>query len=345
MKTSANYPDPKTHTPSVLDLPKRRISWGAVFAGALIALTVQLLLSLLGLGIGFSTINPESEAGNAADGLGVGAAIWWFLSSLLALFAGGMVAGRLSGMPRQTDTMLHGLLAWSLTTLVTFYLITTSLGALISGAAGMVGKGLTLAGKGVAAVAPGATEAVQGKLSEHGIDLTSIRQEAETMLRQTGKPELQPENLQAQAEQAGNQAEAGAEAAASDPANTSATLDGVMKNLFREGQDTVAAADREAAVNVVVERTGKTRAEAEQIVDRWIAFFETSKAKVKETAAMAEQKAREAGEKAASALSKASLMAFFGLVLGGAAAALGGRASAPSPVTEHKTTIATGNLP
>jgi hypothetical protein len=118
-----------------------------------------------------------------------------------------------------------------------------------------------------------------------------------------------------------------------------------MKNLFREGQDTVAAADRDAAVNVVVERTGKTRAEAEQIVDRWIAFYETAKAKVRDTAAMAEQKAREAGEKAASALSKASLMAFFGLVLGGAAAALGGRAASPSLVTEEKTTITAGHLP
>jgi hypothetical protein len=190
MKTSANGPDAKPQASLIRDVPKRRISWAAVFAGALIALAVQLLLSLLGLGIGFSTINPESEAGHAAEGLGVGAAIWWFLSSLLALFAGGMVAGRLSGIPRQTDTMLHGVLAWSLTTMVTFYLITTSLGALISGAAGMVGKGLTLAGKGVAAVAPGATEAVQGKFSEHGIDLTSIRGEAETILRQTGKPEL-----------------------------------------------------------------------------------------------------------------------------------------------------------
>ena len=30
---------------------KRRISWGAIFAGTLIALVVQLLLSLLGMGI------------------------------------------------------------------------------------------------------------------------------------------------------------------------------------------------------------------------------------------------------------------------------------------------------
>ena len=72
------------------------------------------------------------------------------------------------------------------------------------------------------------------------------------------------------------------------------------------------------------------RAEAEQIVDRWIATWQTAKQKAKEVAAQAEQKAREAGDKAASGLSKISLMAFFALVLGAGAAAFGGRRATPS---------------
>lgn len=309
---------------------KRRISWGAVFAGAVLALAIQLLLSLLGLGIGLSTINPVTESGNPAEGLGMGAGFWWFFSGLASLYCGGWVAGRLSGIPRVTDSTLHGLLTWGLTTLVTFYLVTTSLGTLMSGAAGMLGKGLAAAGHGVAAVAPQAGQAISDKFKENGVDVTEIRDEAEKLLRQTGKPALQPENLQAQAQEAGNQAQGQAQAAAENPQNSGADLQKLMKNLFREGQETVAAADRDAAVNVVVERTGKPRPEAEQIVDRWISAYQATKQKVKETAAQAEQKAREAGEKAASGLSKVSLTAFFALVLGAAAAGFGGRCATPS---------------
>ena len=58
-----------------------RLSWSAVFAGVFIALAVQLLLSLLGLSIGFGSINPVEEA-RPFSGLGTGALIWWVGSRL-----------------------------------------------------------------------------------------------------------------------------------------------------------------------------------------------------------------------------------------------------------------------
>lgn len=314
--------------------PKRRISWAAIFAGTLIALVVQLLFSLLGLGIGLSTINPASEAGNPADGLALGAGIWWVVSSLISLFAGGWVAGRLAGFPRTGESTLHGILTWGLVTIVTFYLLTTTAGALLSGAMGVVSQGLSLATQGIAAVAPQAADAVKQQLNEQGIDLSGIRQEAETLLRQTGKPALQPENLQNQAAQMGDQAQAQTQTAAQNPRSAEFNLDQFISSLFRQGQDTVAAADREAAVNVVALRTGKPRAEAAQIVDRWIAAFQTAKQKAKQAAAFVEQKARQAGEKAAAGLSTAALIAFAGLFLGACAAAFGGRIGTPRALIE-----------
>jgi len=44
----------------------KRISWGAIFAGAVVAVVLGLLLNLLGLGIGLSTF----EVGNGDDTLG-----------------------------------------------------------------------------------------------------------------------------------------------------------------------------------------------------------------------------------------------------------------------------------
>ena len=71
--------------------PRRRISWGAVFAGALLALITQLGLSLLGAGIGLSTIDPMEER-NPLSGIGTGAVIWYALSTLVALYVGGLGA-------------------------------------------------------------------------------------------------------------------------------------------------------------------------------------------------------------------------------------------------------------
>src|SRR5687768_13308876 len=75
-----------------------RISWGAVFAGVVMGITVQVLLGSLGLGIGASTVNPAQEA-NPFAGLGVGAAIWLFGSTIVAYFASGWIAARMAGLP------------------------------------------------------------------------------------------------------------------------------------------------------------------------------------------------------------------------------------------------------
>src|SRR5688572_18893536 len=59
----------------------RRVSWGAIFAGAVIAMVCQLALTCLGLAIGLGTINPYTETGTM-QGLGVGALVWMLLTTI-----------------------------------------------------------------------------------------------------------------------------------------------------------------------------------------------------------------------------------------------------------------------
>ena len=75
----------------------------------------------------------------AAGSLGLGAGLWWLVSNLLALAAGGYTAAWLAGNTLRFDGMLHGLVTWGVTLLLTFYLLTTALGGLIGGAFTMVG--------------------------------------------------------------------------------------------------------------------------------------------------------------------------------------------------------------
>src|SRR6476619_4773926 len=117
----------------------RRISWGAIAAGIVVVLVVQLMLMLLGLAIGTATIDPATTGSPEATTLGIGGGIWWLLATAISVFAGAWVAGRLAGMPTSTDGMLHGIVTWAAATLLGIYLLTTTIGGLVGGAFGALG--------------------------------------------------------------------------------------------------------------------------------------------------------------------------------------------------------------
>jgi hypothetical protein len=118
----------------VLPGAARRISWGALFGGVVLAMAVQILLSVLGVGIGLTTVDPASSGSPSASSFGIGAGIWWTVSNLVALFVGGYVAARLAGVFQRGDGILHGLITWGFTLLLTFYLLTTAVGGVLGGA-------------------------------------------------------------------------------------------------------------------------------------------------------------------------------------------------------------------
>lgn len=126
--------------------PLRKISWGAIFAGVIVSLVVQLILSLLGLAIGLGSINPMTQQDPFA-GIGTPALVWWVASMLIALFVGGLAAGRLSGLVVAFDRVLHGFLTFSVYSIVSFFLITTAVGGIISGVGSVVGKTLSYTGQ------------------------------------------------------------------------------------------------------------------------------------------------------------------------------------------------------
>ena len=304
-----------------------RISWGAIFAGAVMALVAQLAFSLLGLGLGASAANPYAD--NPVGGLGTGAAIWTLLSVLISLFTGGYVAGRLAGMPRAQDSMLHGLVTFGLTSLLGFYLLTSGVGKLIGGAGSLVSSVVSSAGQAAAGAAPGLVDAAKDKLQDAGFDVSDIQGQLDQLLRQTGKTELQPENLQARGQNAVDQAQGAAGSAVQNPNAAGTDVKGLVSKLFGQNKDVVNAADRDALVNVIMSRTGKTRPEAEQIVNNYQQTYEQTKAKAQQVAAETKEKAKAAADVARKGAAKGGLAASLALVLGALAAAMGGRRATP----------------
>lgn len=111
-----------------------KVNWGAIIAGAVIALIIQFLLSLLGVGIGAATLDPATGDNPDAGTFSIVSAIWYAVTGIIAAFAGGFIASRMSGKTLASSGALHGLTSWAVTTLFLLYLLTTAVGTLVGGA-------------------------------------------------------------------------------------------------------------------------------------------------------------------------------------------------------------------
>lgn len=215
---------------------------------------------------------------------------------------------------------LHGVLSWTITTLLTTWLLAALATSVVGAAGNVVGKGLSAAGSGIAAVAPGISDSVKQQLNEQGIklDWNSLQGQLDTLLKQSGKPELDPANVEQKADQAAADGKQSANDAASNPAQAGDELKQWFERVKASGEPALNAADKQALVNIVAARTGKSQAEATQIVDNYAQAYQQAVQKVDELKQQAEQKAREAGEVAAKQLSRAAWSTLLMLLLGAA---------------------------
>ncbi|WP_242137631.1 hypothetical protein [Sphingomonas sp. TREG-RG-20F-R18-01] len=142
------------HAPGAAVLHRSRMSWQAVFAGVTIAIAIQIVLGLLGTGIGMSLVDPVNGSTPSASGFGIGAALWWVVSTIVALGAGSYAASRLAGLNEQFDGFVHGLVIWGVTLIITLYLLTSAVGSIIGGTFRTIGGVASAAGTSIGASAP-----------------------------------------------------------------------------------------------------------------------------------------------------------------------------------------------
>jgi hypothetical protein len=94
-----------------------RVSWGAVWAGALIALGMEALLLSFGMFIGFGMYNWR--AANPSAGVSGWTIIWYLVTAGWSMFFGAWCAARLSGNPVREAGILHGITTWALAATLT----------------------------------------------------------------------------------------------------------------------------------------------------------------------------------------------------------------------------------
>ena len=142
---------------------RNHASWVAILASVAAALVVQLVLNILGIGLGASSADA-ADMGNSPSASGAGAttAIWIVVSGIVASLVGGVVAGRLSGTSDGSTARRHGFLGWRVATPCIFYLSSSMAGGLIGGAASAVGSTVGAVGRGAASAVSGVAGAADG---------------------------------------------------------------------------------------------------------------------------------------------------------------------------------------
>src|SRR5262245_56493120 len=137
------------------------IQWGRVFAGALAAAALGVVLHAFAAAIGIATSSTAPTWRDASVALWILSGLYLVLVALAAYGAGGYLAGRLRsslspGSPDEIEFRdgVHGLLAWAIATLLSASLLVAGAAAatrLAAPSAGAVGPAASVAGENIIA--------------------------------------------------------------------------------------------------------------------------------------------------------------------------------------------------
>ncbi len=268
------------------------LCWKAIIGGTVAAVGIHILLTALGVGAGLATFTPVTDA-NPLTNLSVGAAIVWTLCALVALSFGGFVAGRFSHSLH--SGFVHGVLVWSLTLILTLLLLSMGTGMVLGGALKVLVSGLGIGG---AAVAVGAGDLAKEGVTRGADQLSSFIDEA---------VQSSPTN-----------------ATPKDVTRAKREIGFAVTKLFTPGSDVTAQDKRVAVTTALTTYAGMSEADATKAVDGWTKAYKDLKAELDSLKSIAEQKARESADRAASALSSAAIWSFVALLIGLLVTALAG---------------------
>ncbi|WP_132256235.1 PhnA-like protein [Methylobacterium segetis] len=269
------------------------ISWGAILGGVFIALILQLILNLLGLGLGLTSVSATEGNNPDAGTISVGAGLWWVVSGIVAAAAGGYTAGRLSGKPVESTAGYHGLISWAVTTFVVIYLLTSALGGLVGGAFSTVTSALG----GVGQAAGGAVQTAAQAAGPALPNLSNPFSDIEGKLRGAS----------------GGQ----------DPAALRDQAVSALRDLLT-GDPARQQAAKDKAADAVAKAQGIPPDQAKQQVQQYQDQYD-------KTVADAKEKAKRTAEMTRKAAAQGALYAALALLIGGAAAFFAGRAGAVNP--------------
>lgn len=319
------------------------LSWGAVFAGVVTFIALVLTLSLVGSALGFAQFNPTQP--NPFQGVGTGQLIWIVVELILAFLGAGFV----SGATARRMGHLHGFLTWATSLIAVVVLLTWLAGAALNAATNAAGSVLNAGGQAVGTVAQTAGDAISSgvnalaeNIDVNNSDVEQLNSDVKDVLRDTDVKELQPEYLSDQMSGATEDIAQAAKDVVVHPENADQTFSQLRDRLTKRVDSISQNVDRQAVANAVAQNSDLSQAEAEKATDNLIQGYEkaaaTARDEITKAADNIEQtqkdlsqkidqvteQAKQGTEEAANAVSKGSIWAFIGVVIGAIISSLGG---------------------
>jgi hypothetical protein len=167
------------------------VTWRAVLAGWIVGGATQIMLSLLGLGIGAWTMDLHEP--DPASGIQIGTVIWTGLSLLISAFVGSYLAAALSRACLRSEGMMQGIVSWGVSwvsfTIFSVFATTAMLG-LLGGMFNVFATALHSMGK---AAAPVISHAVSTGTTNVSTD--QLRRQIEAVRKTPGKAPLSDSGL------------------------------------------------------------------------------------------------------------------------------------------------------
>jgi len=287
--------------------PLSAVSWSAILAGALGAAALSLILVILGIGLGLSSVSPWRYEGVSATTFSVSTIIWLILTQLLASGMGGYLAGRLRtkwGATHRDEVYFrdtaHGFLTWAVASLVTAVLLSSAIGSIVRVGASVAGSV--------------ATVAVQTAATGGALPTTS-------QVAQTNNADGPTAYLVGSLLRGGDVAAANAAPSQSDPGRdqirgtAAAEIVGIFVNAMRLEKSSLPPEDSRYVAQVVAQQIGLPQPEAEKRTGE-------AYASARATLRNAEVAAKQAADKARKASAYASLWIFVALLSGAFVASL-----------------------
>lgn len=261
---------------AIIASPDSNIDWPGVFVGVVITLAMSWLLLTFGSAVGLISVSPYTFTAETGATLTIAAAIWFALTQIYSIAMGAYIAARLrpraegpNGDELTFRDGVSGLTVWGLS--IVLGLVLSGLIALSAARTGAEAAG---------AAATAAVSAARGAEPGYIVDMlfrpaTAAAAEAPAQPSPAPAPEGSP------APAAEGAAAAPRQVAALDD-NTRTIVSRIVTQALADGQ--IDAADKTYVAQLIAERTGMTRQQAEQRIDQTIADAKAAALKAADTA-------------------------------------------------------------
>jgi hypothetical protein len=301
------------------------VSWAAVFAGAIAATALSMIMFLLGTGIGLTMISPWGDRGMSATAAGISTVVWITFVQIVASILGGYLAGRLRSRWLTVHThevyfrdTAHGLLAWSLATLLMATLFSSAVGTAVStgveAGAAVAGEATSAASSALGGSAAGLVGASRTGGAANGAGAQGMAQQGQEGMDQLGY------FVDTLFRPAPNSSPSGADNGPASRPSNAAEVARIFANALKTG--TLPAADSAYLAQMVSMMTGLSQAEAQMRVNDTFTQF-------KQTVQQAKTEAQQAADTARKASAYTALLLVVALLVGAFvaswAATFGGR--------------------